>query len=150
MTADRGEFELRIERTFDATAEAVFDAWTSPEVLKRWFHTEPDWDTPTAEVDLRVGGKVRVAMRETDGTEHAMGGEFTLIERPHRLAMTWTFDEWPEKPQAIELEFSERDGRTTVVMTNTGIDTEEHRDDQKGGWQGCFDSLERTLATQSS
>jgi uncharacterized protein YndB with AHSA1/START domain len=148
--AGRGEFELRIERSFDATAEEVFDAWTSPEVLKRWFHSEPDWGTPTAEIDLRVGGKVRVAMREPDGTEHAMGGEYTVIERPRRLAMTWTFDDWPEKEQAVELEFSERDGRTTVVMTNSGIATERQREDQKGGWHGCFDSLERTLSTRSS
>jgi uncharacterized protein YndB with AHSA1/START domain len=144
--AERHEFELRIERTFDATAEEVFDAWTSPEVLRRWFHSEPDWTTPVAEVDLRVGGKVRVAMRETDGTEHAMGGEFTLIDRPRRLAMTWTFDEWPEKEQMIELEFTERDGRTTVVLINSGIDTEQHRAEQQGGWKGCLDSLERALA----
>jgi uncharacterized protein YndB with AHSA1/START domain len=85
---ERREFELRIERTYDASAEEVFDAWTSEEVLRRWFHSAPDWDTPTAEVDLRVGGKVRVAMREPDGTEHAMGGEYTLIERPKRLALT--------------------------------------------------------------
>ena len=144
------DYELRIERTFDASAEEVFDAWTSPEVLRRWFHSEPDWDTPTAEVDLRVGGKVRVAMRETDGTEHAMGGTYTLIERPRRLAMTWTFDDWPEKEQAIELEFSERDGRTTVVLTNSGIATDEQRADQQGGWQGCLDSLDRALSMPSS
>jgi uncharacterized protein YndB with AHSA1/START domain len=142
---ERGEFELRIERTFDASVEEVFDAWTSAEVLKRWFHSGLDWDTPTAEVDFRVGGKVRVAMLEPDGTEHAMGGEYTLIERPHRLALTWTFDDWPEKQQTIELEFTERGGRTTVVMTNGGIATETHRDDQRWGWDGCFDSLERAL-----
>jgi uncharacterized protein YndB with AHSA1/START domain len=139
------EFQLRIERTFDASAEEVFDAWTSEEVLKRWFHSGLDWDTPTAEVDLRVGGKVRVAMREPDGTEHAMGGEYTLIERPHRLALTWTFDDWPEKQQTIELEFIERGGRTTVKMTNSGIATEKQRDEQQSGWGGCFDSLDRAL-----
>lgn len=143
---DGREFELRIERTFDASAEEVFDAWTNAEVLRRWFHAGPDWDTPTAEVDLRVGGKVRVAMREPDGTEHAMGGEFTLIDRPGRLAMTWTFDDWPEKQQMIELELTERDGRTTVVLINSGIDTEQHRAEQQGGWKDCLDSLERALA----
>jgi uncharacterized protein YndB with AHSA1/START domain/DNA-binding transcriptional ArsR family regulator len=143
---ERRDFELRMERTFDASAEEVFDAWTSEDVLKRWFHAEPDWDTPTAEVDLRVGGKIRVAMREPDGTEHAMGGEYTVIERPHRLTMTWTFDEWPEKQQLIELEFTESDGRTTVVLTNSGIDTEQHRNEQQVGWDGCLDSLERALS----
>jgi uncharacterized protein YndB with AHSA1/START domain/DNA-binding transcriptional ArsR family regulator len=144
--SEQPEFELRIERVFDASAEEVFDAWISPEVLTRWFHAGPDWTTPTAEVDLRIGGRVRVAMREPDGTEHAMGGEFTLIDRPRRLAMTWTFDDWPEKQQMIELEFTERDGQTTVVLINSGIDSEQHRDEQQGGWKDCFDSLERALA----
>jgi uncharacterized protein YndB with AHSA1/START domain len=144
---ERPEFELRIERTFNASAEEVFDAWTSEEVLRRWFHSAPDWGTPTAEVDLRVGGKIRLAMREPDGTEHAMGGEYTLIERPHRLALTWSFDEVPGNQQTIELEFTERGGRTTVVMINGGIATEKRRGEQQSGWGGCFDSLDRALAT---
>ena len=143
---DRQEYELRIERTFEASAEEVFDAWTSEEVLTRWFHAGPDWNTPTAEVDLRVGGKVRVAMREPDGTEHAMGGEYTVIDRPRRLAMSWRFDDWPEKQQLIELEFTEGDGRTTVVLTNSGIATGEQRDDQQVGWADCLAQLERALA----
>jgi uncharacterized protein YndB with AHSA1/START domain len=139
-------YVVRIKRTFDAPAEVVFDAWTSEEVLRRWIHSVADWDTPTAEVDLRVGGKIRVVMRETDGTEHGMGGEFTLIDRPHRLVMTWSFDEHPGNEQRVELEFTERDGHTTVVMINSGISTDERRDAQHDGWDGCFDQLERTLA----
>lgn len=61
MTEESGHL-VRIERTFAAPAEDVFDTWTSPEVMRRWFHCAPDWDTPEAEVDLRVGGKVRLAM----------------------------------------------------------------------------------------
>jgi uncharacterized protein YndB with AHSA1/START domain len=58
---------LRLERTFNAPAQAVFDAWTSPEVLRRWWPAGPDWDTPVAEVDVRVGGKLRLVMRRPDG-----------------------------------------------------------------------------------
>jgi uncharacterized protein YndB with AHSA1/START domain len=47
-------YVLVIERTFDAPAEEVFEAWTSEEVLRRWFRGDPKWETPTAEVDLRV------------------------------------------------------------------------------------------------
>ena len=47
---------LRMERTFEAPAQAVFDAWTSEEVMRRWWHAEHDWETTVAEVDLRVGG----------------------------------------------------------------------------------------------
>ena len=54
---EQARYVVRIERTFAAPAEAVFDAWTSPEVMRRWFHVGADWDTPEAQVDLRVGGK---------------------------------------------------------------------------------------------
>src|SRR5205807_10550772 len=54
--SDRSGQVVRIERTFAASAEDVFDAWTSPEVMRRWFHVAADWETPEAEVDLRVGG----------------------------------------------------------------------------------------------
>jgi uncharacterized protein YndB with AHSA1/START domain len=136
---------MRIERTFDAPAAAVFDAWTSPEVMRRWFHCEPDWETPQAEVDLRVGGKVRVVMRRSDGSEIGASGEYTLIDRPRRLEMTWTFDDDPSNRQRIELSFSESGGSTTVVMVNSGISSSERRDAQRRGWDGCLDELVRTL-----
>ena len=113
---------VRIERTFAASAEEVFDAWTSPEVMRRWFHCAPDWSTPEAEVDLRVGGKRSgCVMRRPDGTQAEAQGEYTLIDRPHRLVMTWTFDDDPSNEQLIELSFTESEGSTTVLMVNSGI-----------------------------
>ncbi len=143
---ERAEHVVRIERTFAAPAEDVFDAWTSPEVMRRWFHCEADWETPEAEVDLRVGGRVRVVMRKPDGTEAGARGEYTLIDRPHRLVMTWTFDDDPSNEQLIELSFSESDGATTVLIVNTGISTDERRKAQDWGWNGCLDQLERVFA----
>jgi uncharacterized protein YndB with AHSA1/START domain len=137
---------VRIERTFVAIAEDVFDAWTSPEVMRRWFHCGPDWDTPEADVDLRVGGKVRVVMRRPDGAEVEAHGEYTLIDRPRRLVMTWTFDDDPSNEQLIELSFSESGASTTVLMINSGISTDERRDAQDEGWHGCFDEFERISA----
>jgi len=143
---DESGHVVRIERTFAAAAEEVFDAWTSPEVMRRWLHCAPDWDTPEAEVDLRVGGKVRVVMRRPGGTEGEAQGEYTLIDRPHRLVMTWAFDDDPSNEQLIELSFSESEGLTTVLMVNSGISTDERRDAQDEGWLGCLDELERVLA----
>jgi uncharacterized protein YndB with AHSA1/START domain len=137
---------VRIERTFAATVEDVFDAWTSPEVMRRWFHPAPDWETPEAEVDLRVGGRVRVVMRKPDDTEAEAHGEFTLIDRPHRLVMTWTFDDEPSNEQLIELSFSESEGSTTVLLVNTSISTDARRDAQDWGWRGCLEQLGRVLA----
>jgi uncharacterized protein YndB with AHSA1/START domain len=136
---------VRIERTFDASADDVFNAWTSTEVMRRWLHPAPDWETPEAEVDLRVGGSVRVVMRRPDGTEAGAHGEYRVIDRPHRLVMTWTFDDDPTNEQLMELSFSESGGLTTVVLVNSGISTDARRDGQDWGWRGCLDGLERLL-----
>jgi uncharacterized protein YndB with AHSA1/START domain len=136
---------VRIERTFAASAEDVFDAWTSPEVMRRWLHVAPDWETPVAEVDLRPGGKVRVVMRRPDGTEAGARGEYTLIDRPRRLVMKWTFDADPTDEQLIELTFVEFAGSTTVLLLNSGISTEVRRESQDEGWRGCLAELERAL-----
>jgi uncharacterized protein YndB with AHSA1/START domain len=136
---------VRIERTFAASAEDVFDAWTSPEVMRRWLHVAPDWETPVAEVDLRPGGKVRVVMRRPDGTEAGARGEYTLIDRPRRLVMKWTFDADPADEQLIELTFVEFAGSTTVLLLNSGISTEVRRESQDEGWRGCLAELERAL-----
>ncbi|HSC03936.1 MAG TPA: SRPBCC domain-containing protein [Solirubrobacteraceae bacterium] len=136
---------LRIERSFDASAEDVFDAWTSPEVMRRWFHCGPDWETPVAEVDLRVGGAVRIVMRRPDGRTAGARGEYTVIDRPRRLVMTWTFDEIPDNQQLIELAFDEAEGTTTVVLTNRDISTDERRNAQDEGWRLCLGELERLL-----
>ena len=137
---------LRIERTFHAPVERVFDAWTEAEVLRRWLHAGPNWDTPVAEVDLRVGGQISIVMRDPGGAEHGARGEYQLIDRPRRLVFSWTFvDDDPGNHQLIELEFSEREGVTTVVMTNSAIGTDERRSSQERGWRACLDNLERVL-----
>ena len=147
MIEPRG-YGVRIERTFDAPAEDVFEAWTSVEVMRRWFYAGPDWETPEAEVDLRVGGRFRVVMRKPDGSAVELTGEYTEIDRPHRLAMTCTFSDDPaSQQQLIELTFSESEGSTTVLMVNSRISTDGRRDAQDLGWYGCFNELERALAS---
>ena len=146
MSAEPG-YVVRVERTFPASAEAVFDAWTSPEVMRRWLHCRSDWETPEAEVDLRVGGKVRVVMLKPDRTKAEARGEYVLIDRPHRLVMTWTFDDDPTNEQLMELSLTEAEGATTVLLVNSRISTDERREGQDWGWHGCLEQLDRLLAT---
>jgi len=138
---------VRIERTFQASAEEVFDAWTSEEVIRRWFIPRAGWREPSAEVDLRVGGEIRVVMRDPEGAPVGAGGEYTLIERPHRLAFTWTFDDEPSNQQLIEIDFIEEGGGTRVVFVNSGISGEGRRDAQGDGWSHCFDEFGRVVGS---
>jgi uncharacterized protein YndB with AHSA1/START domain len=146
MTDGDERVSLRIERTFDAPAERVFAAWTSAEVLRRWWHAEHEWETPVAEVDARVGGAIRLVMRNpADGSEYGGAGAFTLIDPPRRLAFTWTWDSDRSRPQLVELEFIDLGERTTVVMTHSGLPAKE-TDDYRDGWQASFDNLDVALA----
>jgi uncharacterized protein YndB with AHSA1/START domain len=147
MSDQHPGYVLVIERTFDASAEEVFEAWTSEEVLRRWCYGSAALETPIAEVDLRVGGRLRIVMRDRKaGEEHGASGEYTVVDPPRRLAFTWTWDDQDSERQLIELEFTERDGTTTVRMTSHGIATEERRDSHREGWTFCFDNLDRVLA----
>jgi uncharacterized protein YndB with AHSA1/START domain len=144
--ASDGPGVLRIERTFHAPATKVFEAWTSPEVLRRWWHAEHSWETTIAEVDVRVGGAIRLVMRNpADGSEYAGRGEFTLLDPPRRLAFTWTWESDPSARQLVEVEFTDHGERTTVVMTHTGLPDAE-TDDYRAGWQNSFDNLDVALA----
>ena len=136
---------LRMERTFQAPAQAVFDAWTSAEVMRRWWHVEHDWETTEAVVDLRIGGAVRVVMRNPHtGIEYGGGGQYTEIDPPKRLAFTWIWDD-NDTRQLIELDFEEVDGVTTVRLTNSGLWSEEAVRSHEEGWTGVLENLERTL-----
>jgi uncharacterized protein YndB with AHSA1/START domain len=146
-STDGATTSLRVERTYHAPAQAVFEAWTNPDVMRRWWHAGgTDWENSHAEAQLRVGGKVRVAMRDAEGTTYGGGGEYTEIDAPARLAFTWTWDDdTPDRSSLIELDFTERDGRTTVVLTHSGLASEESAQGHTEGWQEALDSLGRLL-----
>ena len=139
---------LRMQRTYDAPAQAVFDAWTSEEVMRRWWHAGHDWETTEATVDLRVGGALRVVMRDPhEEAEVGGGGEYTEIDPPRRLAFTWAWDDDARRTsQLIEIDFEESDGATTVRFTHRGLFDAEDVIDHEGGWGKIFDNLERVMS----
>jgi uncharacterized protein YndB with AHSA1/START domain len=136
---------LRIERTFEAPAEAVFEAWTSEEVIRRWWHAGHDWETTEAEVDLRVGGAIRVVMRDPHkDAEYGGGGHYTEVDPPRRLGFTWVWD-GDTRRTLIEIDFEEKDGATTVRFTHKDLLDDEVVRDHEDGWNKVLDNLERTL-----
>jgi uncharacterized protein YndB with AHSA1/START domain len=141
---------LRIERTFQAPAEAVFDAWTSAEVIRRWWQAQHGWETTEAEVDVRVGGVVRVVMRDPNkDVDYGGGGTYTEIERPTRLAFTWTWD-GDTRRTLIEIDLEEHDGVTTVRFTHRGLWDEEAVRSHEDGWSRMLDKLERAVEAPRS
>jgi len=112
------DVEIALTRVFAAPRQLVFDAWTKPELLRRWLLGPPGWTMPVCEVDFRVGGRYRYVWRRADGGEMAMGGVHVEIEPPERIVTTQLFDEdWTGGETVGTLVLTEKDGQTTVVNT---------------------------------
>jgi len=112
------EREIAMTRVFDAPRGLVFDAWTKPELLKRWLGVRGGWTFAVCEVDLRVGGAYRFVWRGPTGTEMGMGGIYREIVRPERLVATEKFDDpWYEGEALDTTTFVERGGKTTATTT---------------------------------
>jgi uncharacterized protein YndB with AHSA1/START domain len=136
---------LRLQRTYAAPIEAVFEAFTSPEVMRRWWHTEIGYETSAAEVDLRVGGAVRVVMRDPErDVEIGGGGMYTEVDPPQRLAFTWLWDD-DTRRTLIEIDFEEADGATTVHFTHSGLWDEEAVRGHEHGWGQVLGRLHDAL-----
>jgi len=142
---------LRLERTYEGSAEEVFDAWTNPEVLKRWWVVNPDWRTPVADVDLRVGGGYRLSMEDPEtGSRHTVRGEYREVRRPQLLIYSWSWesdDGTTGHESTVTVEFQPQGDRTTVVLVHSELEDEGSRERHGVGWRACLESLQtRALA----
>jgi uncharacterized protein YndB with AHSA1/START domain len=110
--------EIAMTRVFDAPRTLVFDAWTKPELLKRWLGVRNGWSLEVCEVDLTVGGAYRFVWRGPDGAEMAMGGVYREIVAPERLVSTEKFDDpWYPGEALDTIVLVEQDGKTTATTT---------------------------------
>jgi uncharacterized protein YndB with AHSA1/START domain len=153
MTTRTAEnLRLEIKRLIKAPRELVFEAWTDPEQLKKWFGPDDDFVVPLVKVDLRVGGKYRIQMKRPDGEFHTAVGTYLEIEPPERLAFTWAWEKDGGEPDfgeleptemLVALEFFPRGKQTELVLTQEKFASVESRDRHEHGWSGCFDKLEK-------
>ena len=144
--------EIAMTRVFDAPRSMVFDAWTKPELLKRWLGVFGGWSFVVCEVDLKVGGKYRYVWRGKDGNEMGMGGVFREIVPPERLVCTEKFDEsWYPGDALDTTVFVEKGGKTTVTTT-VRYESKAARDGvlkspMEGGVAQSYDKLAEVLAS---
>ena len=108
--------QILITREFDAPKHLVYEAWTTPELVKRWWSGQRGSMT-IAEIDLRVGGMWRYVMVANGGFEVAFHGEFREIVPNERIVTTEVYEGAPEGvPPLNVVKFAETDGRTTLTL----------------------------------
>jgi uncharacterized protein YndB with AHSA1/START domain len=145
--------ELAMIRSFDAPRSLLWDAWTKPELLKRWLGVRGGWTFAVCEVDLKVGGKYRYVWRGPSGAEMGMGGVFREVLKPERLVATEKFDEsWYEGDAVDTTTFVERAGKTTVTTTvqyaSKAVRDAVLKSPMEKGVAESYDKLDEVLASR--
>jgi len=115
--------EVVVQRSFDAPAELVWQAYTDPALVRRWMLGPPGWSMPICEMDLRAGGKYRWRWRsDDDGKEFGFSGEFQEVVPHAKLVHSQTFDPGDVggsmgEPAVVTVTFAEQGGETLVTTT---------------------------------
>jgi uncharacterized protein YndB with AHSA1/START domain len=110
--------EIVMTRRFDAPRALVWEALTTPALIRRWLLGLPGWTMTTCEMDLRVGGAYRYEWRKDDGTVMGMGGVLREVVAPERMTATERFDQpWYPGEGLVSQVLTEQGGRTTITMT---------------------------------
>lgn len=135
---------LIVRRIIHATPQQLFDAWTQPEHLKRWWGPDPV-RCVAAEIDLRIGGLYRIANRFPDGNILWIQGEFEVIDPPHKLVYTWRVDLQSAAWECVTVQFQPCGQETEVIVTHERVPNTVTRDRHQAGWNGCLDGLSNYL-----
>ncbi|MGP7996128.1 MAG: SRPBCC family protein [Streptosporangiaceae bacterium] len=141
--------QIMITREFDAPRHLVYRAWTTPDLIRRWWAGDRG-EVTSAEVDLRPGGSWRYVMTANGGFEVAFHGEYQEIVPDERIVSTEVFEGMPDAAAVSTASFAERDGRTTLTILVEHT-SQEHRDMHLGsgmeeGMNEALDHLEQVAA----
>jgi uncharacterized protein YndB with AHSA1/START domain len=135
---------LEVRRVIRATADRIFEAWTQPAHLREWWGPR-DVTCVDAQVDLRVGGRYRIANRYPDGRIVCIVGEFEVITPPHELVYTWRLESDAQPAERVRVRFEPRADGTEVIVVHERIIDPTVRDRHREGWHGCLEGLAEYL-----
>ena len=136
---------LEVRRVIRAPRERVFQAWTTPADVKRWSAPGPI-EVVLSEIDLRVGGRYKLNMREPDGTPHDAYGEYREVNPPRRVVYTWNWVQEPDvRNTIVTVEFNDLGERgTEVVLRHEGL-TPKQAASHTGGRTSILEKMEAAL-----
>ncbi len=142
--------QIQITREFDAPRHLVFRAWTTPELIERWWSGDRG-EVTSIEVDLRAGGSWRYVMTANAGFEVAFHGEYLEVVPDERIVSTEIYEGMPGAQAVTTVTFTETGGRTTVTVL-VAHDSRENRDmhlrsGMEDGLQEAMDHLEQVVAS---
>lgn len=144
--------EIMMTRVFDAPRALVFEALTTPELVKRWLLGPPGWTMPVCEIDLKVGGRYRYVWENAAGKKMGVEGSYRELAPPERIVHTEKFDDpWYPGEALATTVLTESGGKTTLTLTVRHDSKETIDAVLKSGMQrgvaASYDRLEAVLGS---
>ncbi len=132
-------YSLRVASTIKAPRAKVFAAFTTPEILRKWF--APGTRLPSPELlDVRPGGRYKIVMKGEDDAPTAVG-EYKEVIDGKKLVFTWNWDGDPSQPTLVTVTFADVADGTEVVLVHERFTTAETCEHHRQGWQAIIDRL---------
>ena len=129
----------RIERTFKASPEKVFQAWTQSDVMSRWICTGPVY-VVSCSIDARVGGGYRIHMRDPRGEDHIVSGTYDEVVPNQRLVFSWSWITTPDRQSRVSVDLAAAaGGGCHLTLTHDRFYDEAARDGHVRHWAAAFD-----------
>ncbi len=150
-----GDREIEVTRIFDAPRQLVFDAFTKPDLVRRWLLGPSGWTMPVCEIDLKVEGTYRYVWRKPGVNDMGIGGVFREIVSPSRLVATEKFDESWYPGEALTTTVFAEEGKTTKVTIKILYESKEARDvarrsGMEHGMVAGYNRLEELLSSHTA
>jgi uncharacterized protein YndB with AHSA1/START domain len=146
--AQNEDLKLQISRTIKASRKRVFDSWTRPELMQRWF-APATMRVSNATADLRVGGEYRVEIHGVDGYVHVAAGVYTRIIPNELLSFTWGAGCEPGVDTLVTVQLRDVDGGTELTLTHEHFASSQAVAKHQQGWIGCLDKLDKLESMES-
>ena len=142
------KLSLEIKRLIHAPRDRVYAAWTNPAQMKEWFGPK-SVQTHDLVADVRVGGKYRWDLSNSEGEKMTARGEYRELQPGRKIVFTWQWDDdedWENHISVVTVELSDCEGGTELRLTHENLPNEQSRDGHSGGWMSALDKLEGFFA----
>ena len=116
-----GDREIVVVRVFAAPRRLVFDAYTQPELVRKWLLGPNGWSMPVCEIDLRVGGRYRIANLLPSGATVWIHGEFEVVDPPRLVVYTWGLGLDAVASERVTVSFTAASGGTELQIHHQNI-----------------------------
>jgi uncharacterized protein YndB with AHSA1/START domain len=146
MAQTRDTPVLEIERHYDAPPERVWQAWTDPRALSRWFGPGGMDAVTQADLDVRPGGHYTIAFRTADGEEHRVSGTYEEVTKPRKLSFSWAWQSTPERISFVSIRLEAEGGGTLMSFRHERFFDQVARDNHLRGWTATFAKLDAFIA----